>query len=111
MRMYPEKGYDVLKKISFLREAAEIVRAHQEHYDGSGYPRGLKGEEIPRGARLLLIADTFETLVSGDSALRCEEAVGIIRERSGREFDPQLVHLFTAISCAEWEEVDRRYRE
>ena len=108
MRMYPEKGYDVLKKISFLREAAEIVRAHQEHYDGSGYPRGLKGEDIPRGARLLLIADTFETLVFGDGALKCEEAVGIIRERSGREFDPQLVDLFTEIGCAEWAKVNMR---
>ncbi len=107
MRMYPEKGYDVLRKISFLREAAEIVRSHREHYDGSGYPRGLKGEEIPRGARLLLIADTFETLVSGDG-LKCEAAVGVIRDRSGREFDPRLVDLFTEIGCAEWAKVNMR---
>lgn len=111
MRSYPENGYELLRKIGFLHEAAEIVRAHQEHYDGSGYPHGLKGEEIPRGARLLLIADTFETLVSGEGIVRCEEAVGVVRERSGREFDPRLVDLFTGIDCAEWNEVNRRYKE
>ncbi|MBT1074253.1 HD-GYP domain-containing protein [Geobacter grbiciae] len=101
MRAYPEEGYNLLRKIGFLREAAEIVRAHQEHYDGSGYPRGLKGEEIPVGARMLLIADTFETLVTGTGAVECEEAVRMIRGGSGREFDPKLVDLFAGIGCDE----------
>lgn len=105
MRSYPEAGYNLLRKIGFLREAAEIVRAHQEHYDGSGYPRGLRGEEIPLGARLLLIADTFEKLITGIGAVRCEEAVRIILEGSGGEFDPGLVDLFTRIGCDELSQV------
>ena len=57
-------GYEILKKIPFLLEAAEIVYAHQERYDGTGYPRGLKGEEIPLGARMFSVADTLDAITS-----------------------------------------------
>src|ERR1700693_3969240 len=64
MREHCARGYQMLRKIPFLQEAAEIVYSHQEHYDGSGYPRGLKGEEIPLGARIFAVADTLDALTS-----------------------------------------------
>ena len=57
-------GYEILKKIPFLSEAAEIVYAHHERYDGTGYPRGLKGDQIPLGARMFSVVDTFDAITS-----------------------------------------------
>lgn len=111
MQSYPEEGYNLLNKIGFLHEAAKIVRYHREHFDGSGYPQGLKGEDIPLGARLLLIADSFDALVSGDRAMSYEEAAGTIQGRAGKEFDPKLIRLFMEINPIEWDEVCRRYSE
>src|SRR3954452_22865487 len=64
MREHCYRGYQILKKIPFLDEAAEIVYAHQECFDGSGYPRGLKGEDIPLGARIFALADTLDAITS-----------------------------------------------
>ena len=64
MREHCYRGYQMLKKIPFLTEAAEIVYSHQEFYDGTGYPRGLKGEEIPLGARIFSVADTLDAITS-----------------------------------------------
>ena len=64
MREHCARGYHMLKKIPFLAEASEIVYAHQERYDGSGYPRGLVGDEIPIGARLFAVADTLDAITS-----------------------------------------------
>ncbi len=64
MREHCARGYQMLRKIPFLQEAAEIVYSHQEHYDGSGYPRKLKGEEIPLGARIFAVADTLDAITS-----------------------------------------------
>ena len=64
MREHCARGYQMLRKIPFLQEAAEIVYSHQEHYDGSGYPRGLKGEQIPLGARIFAVADTLDAITS-----------------------------------------------
>ena len=64
MRRHCEIGFSVLERIPFLKEAAEIVLSHQECYDGSGYPRGLKGEEIPLGARIFAVADTLDAMIS-----------------------------------------------
>ncbi len=58
MKQHCERGYEIVRKIPFLREAAEIVYAHQERFDGTGYPRGLRGEQIPLGARIFAIADS-----------------------------------------------------
>src|ERR1700737_4036047 len=65
-------GYEILKKIPFLGEAAEIVYAHQEKYDGTGYPRGLKGEQTPLGARMFSVADTLDAITSDRPDLRKE---------------------------------------
>ena len=78
-------------KIPFLREAAEIVYAHQERFDGNGYPRGLKGEEIPLGARIFAIADTMDAMTS-DRPYRKGTSFAIAREEitrcAGTQFDP-----------------------
>src|SRR5438445_9318674 len=64
MREHSYHGYQIVKRIPFLQEAAEIVYAHQERFDGTGYPRGLKGEEIPLGARMFAVADTLDAITS-----------------------------------------------
>jgi HD-GYP domain-containing protein (c-di-GMP phosphodiesterase class II) len=64
MRKHPGAGYRNVKRIGFLKEAAEIVHTHHERYDGKGYPRGLKGDDIPLGARLFMVADVYDALTS-----------------------------------------------
>ena len=64
MKQHCERGYEMVRKIPFLREAAEIVYAHQERFDGTGYPRGLRGEDIPLGARIFAIADSLDAMTS-----------------------------------------------
>lgn len=114
MRRHPAEGYHVLQKIEFLREAAEIVYAHHERFDGTGYPRGLKGGDIPLGARLFAIADTFDALTSDrpyHAAIGYEEASRHIREKGGADFDPVVVEVFAKIDLAEWEGIRERYAE
>src|ERR1700746_1931033 len=76
-------GYEILKKIPFLGEAAEIVYAHQERYDGTGYPRGLKGEGVPLGARMFAVADTLDAITS-DRPYRAAQTVEAAREEIER---------------------------
>jgi putative nucleotidyltransferase with HDIG domain len=100
MRNHPSVGYSIVNRIEFLREAAEIVHAHHERYDGSGYPRGLKGEDIPFGARLFAVADVYDALTSTRpyrAAVSHEEAVIEIKKESCRHFDPKVVEAFLAI--------------
>lgn len=114
MRRHPAEGYRVLQKIEFLREAAEIVYAHHERFDGTGYPRGLKGGDIPLGARLFAVADTFDAITSDrpyHAAISYDEAANIICERGGTDFDPAVVEVFVKIDLAEWERIKKRYAE
>jgi putative nucleotidyltransferase with HDIG domain len=109
MREHCERGYEMVRKIPFLREAAEIVYAHQERFDGSGYPRGLRGKEIPLGARIFAIADALDAMTS-DRPYRkgttFEAASEEIVRCSGGQFDPQIVEVFLAIPAESW--VQRR---
>jgi putative nucleotidyltransferase with HDIG domain len=97
MREHCYHGYQMLKKIPFLAEACEIVYSHQEHFDGSGYPRGLKGTEIPLGARIFSVADTLDAIIS-DRPYRPARSLGEARKEiqdwSGRQFDPEVVEVF-----------------
>ncbi|HEX7126438.1 MAG TPA: HD domain-containing phosphohydrolase [Thermodesulfobacteriota bacterium] len=97
MKSHAEKGYLMLRDIAFLKEAAEIVYAHQERYDGSGYPRGLKGEEIPLGARIFAVADTLDAMTSDRpyrKGLSFRESIEEVQRYSGTQFDPRVVEVF-----------------
>ena len=86
---------------AFLEHAGIFAASHHERWDGSGYPRGLKGENIPLQGRLLAIADVYDALVSErpyKKALTHEKAVDIIVEGKGTHFDPSLVDLFLSVS-------------
>ncbi len=111
MRRHCEIGYSVLQRIPFLKEAAEIVLAHQECYDGSGYPRGLKGEQIPLGARIFAVADTLDAMISDRpyrKALPISAAREEIRRYSGRQFDPRVVEVFLAQPERVWLELHEK---
>jgi putative nucleotidyltransferase with HDIG domain len=97
MREHCYHGYQMLKKIPFLTEVCEIVYSHQEHFDGSGYPRRLKGEEIPLGARIFAVADTLDAIISDRPyrpARTLTQARAEIQAWSGRQFDPDVVEIF-----------------
>jgi putative nucleotidyltransferase with HDIG domain len=110
MRTHCDIGYNMLTRIPFLRDAAEIVLAHQEFFDGTGYPRGLKGEEIPLGARIFAIADAMDAMISDRpyrKALSLTHARDEILRCSGTQFDPQVVKVFHAIPETDWAELRR----
>ena len=114
MRRHPIEGYNLLKRIEFLKDTAEIVYAHHEHYDGSGYPRGLKGNEIPLGARLFMVADVYDAITSErpyHSPVVYDEAAEEILSKSGSQFDPAVVDIFRTIDRKSWLAIADRYQD
>lgn len=105
MRRHPEIGARILSGIPFLELAVDIVLAHQERWDGMGYPRGLKGEEIPVGARIFAVADAVDAILS-DRPYRRGRSIGVARDEisghSGTQFDPAVVDAFLEIPEARW---------
>jgi putative nucleotidyltransferase with HDIG domain len=94
---HPRQSRQILEPIHFLRDIIPIVEAHHERWDGSGYPLGLRGEEIPLGARILAIADSFDAMTSDRpyrKALSRQMAIKELRENAGTQFDPTLVEVF-----------------
>ena len=108
MQQHALLGYQMLRKIPFLHEAADIVYSHQERFDGSGYPRGLKGDQIPLGARIFAVADTFDAMTS-DRPYRAAQSIPSgrreIERQSGKQFDPEIVKVFQSISERIWVEL------
>jgi putative nucleotidyltransferase with HDIG domain len=108
MREHALLGYQMLRKIPFLQEASDIVYSHQERYDGSGYPRGLKGDQIPLGARIFALADTFDAMTS-DRPYRAAQSISSgrreIERNSGKQFDPEVVKVFLSIPEHIWAEL------
>jgi len=99
MRLHTEAGFDIVSRVAGLEEIAEILRHHHERWDGTGYPRGLRGDEIPFSSRVISVADTFDAIVTDRPyrpALSPEEARAIIVELAGIHFDPQVVQAFEA---------------
>ncbi len=97
MREHPRLAYDLLSPIAYLRPALDIPYCHHEKWDGSGYPRGLKGNEIPMVARLFAVVDVYDALTSARPyrpAWPADKALAYIREQSGRHFDPRVVETF-----------------
>lgn len=97
IRRHPRLGYDVLKPVSSLEPVLGAVLYHHENYDGSGYPTGIAGENIPRNARIIRVVDTFDALTSTRSyrhGRTIDEALAIIERDAGTTFDPHIAILF-----------------
>jgi diguanylate cyclase (GGDEF)-like protein/putative nucleotidyltransferase with HDIG domain len=97
MKTHPDVGYRLLKASAYLEPVADLVHCHHEHFDGSGYPRGLKGEEIPIGARIFSIIDAYDAMRSDRvyrKAAPVDAALAEIRRHRGTQFDPQVVDVF-----------------
>ena len=97
IRRHPETGYRLLGTSSEYYSISEYILTHHERWDGKGYPRGLKGEEIPWKARVIAIADSYDVMVTGRAyrkSLNQEEAVEELRKNSGTQFDPDIVKMF-----------------
>jgi HD-GYP domain-containing protein (c-di-GMP phosphodiesterase class II) len=100
MRAHAAKGADMLARVEGYAEVAEIVRAHHEHFDGSGYPRGLKGAEIPLESRIILVADSYDAMTNQRPfrpACGHEPAVRLLTRHRGTWFDPDVVNAFAGI--------------
>jgi putative nucleotidyltransferase with HDIG domain len=108
MREHAHLGYQLLRNIPFLQEAAEIVYSHQERYDGSGYPRGLRGDQIPLGARIFAIADTFDAITS-DRPYRAAQSIPSgrreIERHASKQFDPEIVKVFLSVPEKIWQDL------
>ncbi|MFZ5888984.1 MAG: HD-GYP domain-containing protein [Chloroflexota bacterium] len=97
MRQHPQYAYDLLSPIAYLHPALDIPYCHHEKWDGSGYPRGLKSEEIPLSARIFAVVDVWDALTSDRpyrKAWSKEKALEYLQEQSGKHFDPKIVGLF-----------------
>src|SRR5258708_14562991 len=113
MRKHCEIGYNMLIRIPFLRDAAEIVLAHQEFFDGSGYPRGLNGDQIPLGARIFTIADSLDAMISDRPyrrALPMSHAREELKRCSGTQLHPQIVLVFLSTPEQHWHDLRANLR-
>lgn len=105
MQQHVQIGFDLVKEIPFLADAAEIILSHHERYDGGGYPRGLKGEEILQSARIFAVVDTLDAITSDRPYRRAasfEVASETIHHLSGTQFDPRVVSVFLDIPKETW---------
>jgi putative nucleotidyltransferase with HDIG domain len=100
MAQHPQIGAEIVREIEFLGEAAQVVRSHHERWDGSGYPDGLAGEQIPLAARVFAVADVLDALTT-ERPYRPASPLGVAREmivsEAGGQFDPRVVEAFTSI--------------
>lgn len=97
MRLHPKFAYDMLFPIAYLRSAIDIPYCHHERWDGTGYPRGLIGEQIPLAARIFAVVDVWDALCSDRPYRRAwpkKKALAYIRQQAGRHFDPEVVRVF-----------------
>jgi HD-GYP domain-containing protein (c-di-GMP phosphodiesterase class II) len=97
MRQHPIFARDILYPIEFLRPCIDIPYSHHERWDGTGYPQGLKGKEIPLVARIFAIIDVFNAITSERPYRKPwskEKAIDYIHEQSGKHFDPEVVEVF-----------------
>lgn len=108
MKRHPRVGYEILRGISFLVSAAEIVLTHQERWDGNGYPQGLSGLDIPLGARIFGVVDTLDAITSDRpyrKAQSFEAAREEVRRCSGSQFDPMVTEAFLSIPPETWKSI------
>ncbi len=103
MKIHPSVGADILERVRFPYPVVPIVRSHHEWWNGSGYPDGLKGEDIPIGARVLTVVDCFDALVSDRpyrKGMTSAKALELIRSMAGKQFDPAVVAAFEECHAA-----------
>ncbi len=108
MQTHVIKGFEIVKDVTFLKPATEVILCHHEKWDGTGYPRGLKGEEIPVTARIFALVDVFDALTNErpyKNRIPFEEAKKIIFEESGKHFDSRIVDIFMKISESEFSDI------
>jgi HD-GYP domain-containing protein (c-di-GMP phosphodiesterase class II) len=94
LKQHPEVGVNILREMKFLEKEIPIILHHHEHYDGSGYPYGLKGREIPFGARIVAVADAIDAMTSGRTyrkRLSWKDAINEIKKGCGTQFAPDVV--------------------
>src|SRR5437762_4350292 len=116
IRAHPEVGADIVSSGPFPYPVAPLILSHHERWDGKGYPAGLKGEEIPLGARILSVVDYFDALMAErpyHKAMTSEAAIGLLQQEAGKGLDPQVVSLFNELLPslqAEASELDQSIR-
>lgn len=114
MRRHPQIGYWILNGVESLRPAAEIVLCHHERFNGSGYPRGLRGEEIAQGARIFSVTDSLDAMTSDrpyHRGVSWEDARVEIAANAGTQFDPAVVKAFLEVPVHVWSDIRRRTLE
>ncbi len=97
MRKHPQFAYDMLSRINYLHPALDIPYCHHERWDGSGYPRGLKDDQIPLAARVFAVVDVWDALTSDRTYRRAwsrDRAIQYMQDQSGKQFDPKVVNIF-----------------
>ena len=102
MRQHPRYGEEILRGIDFLKGAARVVGQHHEHYDGTGYPEGLSGEQIPLLARIIFVTDVYDALTSPRpfrEAFDHDYAVQILKQGAGTKFDAEVVRAFLKLDA------------
>jgi putative nucleotidyltransferase with HDIG domain len=114
MKKHPTIGYNLLRRIKFLETAAQIILHHHEAFDGSGYPDGLSGDNIPLGARIFNIADAIDAITSDrpyQKALPFKTATAELKKHSGQQFDPQIIAIFEKAGVDFWEKEKLKIEE
>lgn len=107
MRKHPEIGHAILSDIKIFKIPAEIILSHHERFDGTGYPQGLKGEQIPIGARIFTLVDTLDAMTSDRpyrKALPFDKVIDEVINNKCTQFDPRIADLFLSIPKSQWEE-------
>ncbi|HEY7727707.1 MAG TPA: HD domain-containing phosphohydrolase, partial [Candidatus Eisenbacteria bacterium] len=111
---HPIRSVETLKPIEFEEQVTEIILAHHERLDGRGYPRGLKGEQIPLGARIIAVLDAYVSMTTGRpyrAAMSHDDAVAELRRCAGTQFDPKVVDVFAQVNVPHEDAKQIRARE
>jgi putative nucleotidyltransferase with HDIG domain len=111
MKLHPQHGQKILRNIAFLEKAARLVAQHHEKWDGSGYPYGLRGEDIEIGARIFAVVDAFDAMISDRVYRRgrpYRDALEELERCAGTQFDPLIVEAFKNIPQEDWEVLRER---
>src|SRR5262249_6656565 len=108
MQAHPAAGVEILEVVPLLTPALDVVGGHHERYDGSGYPHGVKAEDIPLAARVFAVVDALEAMTRDRPyrpARPLPEALDVLREGAGKQFDPRVVEVALAIPESRWAEL------